>query len=139
MSSKTVRDDMETAWQNLLPDVPFFNTSNRTPNHVSLPPLWATMLYEAERQRITIGGEPACWREIGTVGVVIMSMAGEGDEASGILAARIMATFNSYVGVQGRMMITNVQPPKDIVNDIPPKSHFYKTLVEIDYTYETYE
>jgi hypothetical protein len=138
MSSKSVRDDLRQAWVTLIGDVPYYDTINTTPGTNAKPDTWITMLFDGERERITLGS-PACYREIGTVGIVIMHRAGLGDSASGVLADRILNHFSGYSGAGGQMIIIGVQPPKDVINDSPLKSEFYKTLVELDYTYDTYQ
>lgn len=139
MSSKAVRDDLRQAWALYMPELPYYDVINRTFAHNGLPTKWATFLFEAARGKISIGCKPACYRETGSILVVIMTTAGNGDSEAGALANLVMQRFNGYSGVDGQFIVLEIQPPNDGNNDRVPKSNFYQTVVEFDYQYDTFE
>ena len=137
MSSPEVRQAVKDGWVTLFPDVFFADTNNTTPDPTMLPPMWVTMLFEGSRDGITLGA-PACYRELGTIAVVIMTKAGTNDAQSGQLADRIFDEFVGFVGANGYLEIVNVQPPNDGANEVPQKSEYYKTIVEMDYRFDKF-
>ena len=139
MSSRAVRDDIRASWSVRVPTIPYYDTLNTTPLTNGLPDVWATLLFSGEKGRITIGGSPACYREVGVIAVVLMTRSGKTDAAALAAAETITEAFRGYVGAGGRLQIAEVQPPDDSVNEVPPKTEFYKTIVELGYVLETYE
>lgn len=140
MTSQAVRDDIRAAWATKMPECPYYDSTNRSPNNSSpLPNLWATFIFESSRERISIGAPLACYRETGSIAVVIMTRAGTGDSLAGTTAQQVVDRFVGYSGAGGYFLVTDIQPPQDGANDKPPKSEYYQTVVEMDYQFESYQ
>lgn len=140
MSNPAVREAMREAWSVRVPTIPYYDTINVMPVAASLPSVWATMIFaEPTKSKISIGSEQSCYREVGVVGVVIMTRTGSGDTPSGDAYNLVNTAFRHFVGAGGYLQVITVQPPKDSLNDTPSKSEFNKTVIEIDYSFDSYE
>lgn len=140
MSSLAVKDAIRAAWDSLLPELPRFDIINSTPKARDLPPAWAGLLFDdSPLEPVSIGAGSACWREIGTCTVIIMTQAGSGDAVPGAMALLVRQRLFKWIGLQGFLQIVAVHPPKDGLDEDPPKRTYFQTYVELDYVYEVYQ
>jgi hypothetical protein len=140
MSNPVVREAFRDAWSTKLPSLQYYDTINVKPPAAPLPDVWATMLFaDPVKVRISIGSALSCYRETGTVGVVVMTKTGTTDSAASQQAILINNAFINFVAAGGFLHVVGIQPMKDVSNDTPIKSDYNKTVVEIDYSFDSYE
>ena len=140
MSSLEVKTAIREAWDALMPELPRFDIINATPKARDLPTVWAGLLFDdAPLEPVSIGAGTACWREIGTCTAIIMTQSGSGDATPGELALLVRQRLFKWSGLQGFLQIVAVHPPKDGLDEDPPKRTYFQTYVELDYVYEVYQ
>lgn len=133
MSSKVVRDAFEAAWLVELPAIPLHDTINEEPDRETLPDNWATVDYiPSSDQRVSLG-EQACWRETGTILVVVYALPGLGDTAAITMADQVRAAFRDWQDSTIDMEIDQADPPE---GGAASDGRWFAAAVSLTYQYD---
>jgi hypothetical protein len=105
---------------------------NDDPDHDSIEDLWATAEYVAfNEERISLGS-PACWRESGTITIVISGISGDGDAALLVASNNIR---NAYRGWDvDKISVIKVDPPQATPSF--SDGNWYSMEINLTYDYD---
>jgi hypothetical protein len=135
MSSKTVRDTFETAFAALLPTLPLLDTDNDEPDRHSIPAEWATTDYIAYGEERKSLGETACWRETGTITVVVFVKAGTGSDQALVLADSVRTAFRAWKDSTVKLSIVEAVPAD---TGAASNGRWYAAAVNLNYIFDIY-
>jgi len=134
MSSKYVRDEFRDSWSTKVPSIPLHETLNDDPDHSDMEDLWATVEFVAFNEQPISLGSPSCRRETGTIIVVLMSRAGQGDEDLLTAAETVRTAYRHWSETD--LNITQIDPP---LSDRGFSDGMWYTMsIDISYVYDRY-
>ena len=135
MSSKTVRDTFETAFVALIPTLPLLDTDNEEPDRGTIPAEWATTDYIAYGEERVSLGQQACWRETGTITVVVFVKCGTGSDQALVLAESVRDTFRAWKDSTGKLSIPEVVPAD---TGAASSGRWFAAAVNLNYIFDIY-
>lgn len=118
MSSDALRTAVRAAWPTLMPDVPFYETTNQALPYGSsdpaLPALWGTLLFlGVSRRPLTMGLRPY-YEETGTVRIVVLGESGVQDtDVSAAISAAARA-WDGWMASSKDMWFSSVGAPQQL-------------------------
>ena len=134
MSSKYVRDEFRDSWTTKVPSIPLYETLNDDPDHIDMPDIWATIEFVAFNESQIALGNPSCRRETGTIIVVLMTRAGQGD-SDALTAAETIRTAYRHWAVTD-LNITQVDPP--LSDSGFSDGMWYTMSIDVSYVYDRF-
>ena len=135
MSSLAVREAFETRWPVAMPTLSLDDTINLEPDRDALPAQWATVDYFGTSDNQVSLGDPACWREEGTILVTVFVASGTGSVNVVNLADQVRNQFRNWDDPSIGLEIFRAEPPE---GDAASDGRWFAMSVSLVYTYDRF-